>query len=1109
MGVSTHAPIHFQFKKSQKKQATIMWLVKNLIIYQCMKNKQINALYNYVKHENLRFIQIALLLICISVGGAMAASPERGTTIQQQANVTISGTVSDESGQPIIGANVVVSGTTVGVITDLDGKFELSVPANATIKVSYVGYLPQDFKVTSGKSIYPIVLREDSEALEEVVVIGYGVVKKSDVTGSVVSVNAEEMMKRNPTTIGQGLQGSAAGVYVGNNGGPSGETSIRIRGAATINNSTDPLFVVDGIRVGTNVNFLNPADVESIEILKDASATAIYGSQGANGVVMITTKKGEQGRAKVNVQANFGVQMVTNTLDVLDAPGFAKAAKRAADANNATLNSAWLNYADQLNTIDWQKEMSQNALRQNYNMSVSGGNENTRAVMSVGYFNNEGVIINSNFRRLTARANIDQTIKKFLRTGINVTYMYNESYGGGNLLTYASTPPTMDDVDSNGNLVHIPIQYADGTWGHFFHSGNDVNKSQDNLVAASVEGRKAGNNSWSNMVLTNAYLDLDIVKGLVFRTIGSMNYNTWSNSNYGAVNQRTQITMNDTSDNYSVRMNAGNTLSLESYLTYSLNLNNVHSIGAMAGYSISRDRPMNTMAYSKYLPVNTIRRVELTTQPSTYNVEGGLGLETRQESFFGRINYSYMSKYLLTATIRRDGSSNFGAGNRYGVFPSAALSWRASEEEFIKQLGIFSNLKLRLGWGQTGNAGRPTNQSRDQLSSERLAYYWYNGNAFTTAPGLAQIREIDTNLKWETNEQTNIGLDFGFANNTYTFSVDYFIRDAKDLLLERTIRPSTGYTSIYTNAGHIRNSGLEVMAVYQKAVGKDWFFNIKLSGSTLKNEVISVGEPIYRNITDGDWWNNGSITQDGYPIASFYGWRVDHVFQNQAEIDALNAKSPDGLYQYAATAPGDYMFKDLNGDGKVTDEDREVFGHGFPTLNYGLNIGVNYKNWDLNLYMYGVAGQNVMSYGLRNLSSMRSSSDGYSNILKEAAANAWSESNPTATVARLTRADNNRNGQISDAYMKKADFLKIQNLQIGYNFPSSLTKKLMVDNVRVYASTENLLTITNYVAGLDPEITASNPNDRSNRNGNVLWTGFDTGHYPLPRAFSLGITVGF
>ncbi|GHU75985.1 SusC/RagA family TonB-linked outer membrane protein [Bacteroidia bacterium] len=1082
-----------------------------------MKNQQINALYNFIKHENLRFIQITLLLVCISVGGAMAASPgatttppPSETTIQQQSNVTIRGTVSDESGQPIIGANVVVSGTTVGVITDLDGKFELSVSANATVKVSYVGYLPQDFKVVAGKNQYPIVLREDSEALEEVVVIGYGVVKKSDVTGSVVSVNAEEMMKRNPTTIGQGLQGAAAGVYVGNNGGPSGETSIRIRGAATINNSTDPLFVVDGIRVGTNVNFLNPADVESIEILKDASATAIYGSQGANGVVMITTKKGEQGRAKVNVQANFGVQMVTNTLDVLDAPGYAKAAQRAALANNTSVNTAWLNYADQLNTIDWQKEMAQNALRQNYNMSVSGGNENTRAVMSVGYFNNEGVIINTNFRRVTARANIDQTIKKFLRTGINVTYMYNESYGGfGSLLNYAVTPPTMDDVDSNGNLVHIPVQSADGTWGHFFHTGTDVNKTQDNPVAASVEGRKAGNNNWGNMVLTNAYVDFDIVKGLVFRTIGSINYNTNSSSTYNPVNQRTQMNMNDTSDNYSVRMYSGTTLSLESYLTYNLNIKNIHSIGAMAGYSISRDRPMEAYGYSKFLPVATIRRVELSTQPSTYNTSGGLGLETRQESFFGRINYSYQSKYLLTATVRRDGSSNFGAGNRYGVFPSAALSWRASEEEFIKNLGIFSNLKVRLGWGQTGNAGRPTNQSRDQLSSDHLAYYWYNGSAFTTAPGLAQIREIDTNLKWETNEQTNIGLDFGFANNTYTFSLDYFIRDAKDLLLERSIRPSTGYTNIYTNAGHIRNTGLEAMAVYQKQVGKDWFFNIRLNGSTLKNEVISIGEPIFREIGTGDWWTQASYTQEGAPIASFNGWRVDHVFQNQAEIDALNAKSPDGIYQYAATRPGDYMYKDLNGDNKITDEDREVFGDGFPTLNYGLNVGINYKNWDLNLYMYGVGGQEVMSFAYKRLSTMRNGTEGYSNILKEAAANAWTPENPSNKYSRLTRADDNHNGQVSDAYLKKADFLKIQNLQIGYNLPASTVKKLLVDNVRVYASCENILTITNYVAGLDPEITAINPNDRGNRNGNVLWTGFDTGHYPLPRAFSLGISIGF
>jgi TonB-linked SusC/RagA family outer membrane protein len=1040
-----------------------------------------------------------------------------GVATTALAQTGVSGNITDNTGEPMPGVNVTVKGTTTGVVSDVDGKYSITVPNVETVLAfSFIGYETVEMRVGTRTTIN-VILKESSLGLDEVVVIGYGVVKKSDVTGSVVSVNSEEMMKRNPTTIGQGLQGAAAGVYVGRNGGPSGETTIRIRGAATINNSTDPLFVVDGIRVGTDVNFLNPADVESIEILKDASATAIYGSEGANGVVLITTKQGEKGRPRVSAFANYGVQTVTERLDVLDAPGFAKVARRAAEADDALVNTAWWNYADQLQTIDWQKEMSQTALSQNYNMNVSGGTDATRAVLSTSYANNDGVIINSNFRRLTARANIDHTVKKAIRVGMNVTYMYSEFRGAGstdNLMRYAINPPTMDYMDASNNLVHVPVQYPNGEWGRYPLVGNDINKSLDNVVAASTDSYNSGNKGYFNRILTNGYLDVTFMKGLTLRTIGSLNYGAYSSHSYNPVNNRPIDRRTDDSDNFSITMNSGTTLSLESYLTWNLNIGAAHNISAMAGYSISRYKSMDAYGYSKYMPVPTIRRVELTQQTSTFNTSGGLGLESRQESFFGRVNYSLLSRYLLTATIRRDGSSNFGAGNRYGVFPSTSLAWRAIEEPFIKDLDLFSNLKLRLGWGQTGNAGRTSSLSVNQLSSDRIAFHYYGGSAFSTAPGLAQTREIDTNLKWETNESTNVGLDFGFANNTYSFTVDYFVRDAKDLLLDRTLRPSTGYESIYTNAGHIRNSGWEISATYQKPVG-DWFYNIRLNASTLKNEVIDVGEPIYRSIGNGDYWTSSSITQNGSPIASYYGYRVDHIFQSQAEIDALNAKAAalgvnDGFYQKAGTKPGDYMYKDLNGDGYITpEEDREVFGHGFPALNYGLNVGVNYKSWDLSLYLYGVAGQKILSFAYRNLITVRNGTEGYMNILKEAAENAWTPENHSTTQTRLTRMDDNLNGQVSDAFLKDGDFLKIQNLQVGYTVPTKFLKPLLIDNVRIYAAVENLFTFTNYVANLDPEIVATNPDDYSNRNGNILWNGFDQGHYPLPRTYSFGISAGF
>ncbi|MDR1356336.1 MAG: TonB-dependent receptor [Tannerellaceae bacterium] len=1037
----------------------------------------------------------------------------RKTAVRQQANQSIRGTISDETGQSIIGANVQVVGTGAGSITDIDGRFQLSVPSGAILRISYVGYISQEVKTTPDRTVYDITLREDAEALEEVVVVGYGVVKKSDVTGSITSVNTEEMLKRTPISLVTGLQGAAAGVLVTRDGGPDGGSKIRIRGIASVDNSTDPLFVVDGIRVGNNVDYLNPADVLNIEILKDASATAIYGSQGANGVVMITTRKGEAGRARVSFSANTSVQVAYDKIDVLDAEGFAKSARVAAANSNASLNTAWFRYDKDLNSIDWQDEMSRTAFQQNYNVNVSGGSEATRAVMSLGYNKNQGVVIFNDFERLTARLAVDHTIKKAIRTGASMAYTYSRRIGGGmfgsNLMQYASVVPTMDDVDANGNLIHIPVRSESGSWGHFFHNGNDVAKTQDNPVAYATENYDAKNYSYGHNVIANAYADIDIFKGLTFRTNAAYTYYGSASSAYNPLNIRTQMNKNDDYDRFGLDFSQYIGLSLESYMTYNLTIGGIHSIQAMAGHSVSRNFGSRSHIESRYMPVPTVRQIEMTQSPSSITGTGRLEDETHMESFFGRFIYNLMDKYLLTASVRRDGSSNFGAGNRYGVFPSTSIAWRASEESFIKDLNIFSNLKLRLGWGQVGNAGFSGDRAVDQLSSSRIAYYYYTGQGFNEAPGLAQVREIDTNLKWETNETTNVGLDFGFMNNQLSFTLDYFVRDSKDLLISRSLRPSTGYNDIYTNSGHIRNSGFEVTATFQKPVG-DWFFNARLSASTIKNEVIDVGEPIFYSTGTGDWWVDSSVTKNGDPLAAFYGLRVDGIFQTQEEINALNAVATQkgvngGYYQAQQTAPGDFKFKDLDGNGYVDDNDREYLGHGFPTLNYGLNLSVNYKNWDASVYLYGVAGQKILSYAYRGLTTMRGGTEGYQNILTEYAQNAWTPENHSTTSQRLTRNDDNHNTQVSDAYLKNGDFLKIRNLQIGYTLPKNLLRSVLIDNARVFVSAEDLFTFSNYVADLDPELPIGN----NSIYNSVLNTGVDRGHYPLPRTFTIGLNIGF
>lgn len=1057
-------------------------------------------LYGYSSPINKCLYVCFLILFAVMAQMANASAHVTGIPgTDQQPDEFVHGTIVDANNEPVIGASIVQQGTTNGVTSDAEGKFSLKVPIGSMLKISYIGYVTREVKATANMKI---TLREDTELLDEVVVVGYGTIKKSDVTGSVVSVDAGDMMKRNPLTLGAGLQGAAAGVsVVRNSGDPEGGVTIRIRGVATVNNSADPLYVVDGVQVGTSAEFVNPNDVESIEILKDASATAIYGSQGANGVIMITTKKGAKGRAQLSFSANFGVQSLSDKLDMANASQFVHGVRRAAKSDGISMsNGAWINYDKELNSIDWQDEMSQTALQQNYNLSLSGGSDNMQAMVSVGYLNNDGIIIESNFKRITARANVNYNIKKFIRAGVNLAYVHTEKYGGGNLQNYATIIPTMDDVDENGKLINVPVQWPDGSWGHFKKEGNgDTNKGQDNPVAGA---RTADSRNYFNRMVASAYMDIDLVKGLSFKTIGSVNYHSGAYHGYTAWHDRTYGSA-DRPDSFNTSQWQGLGLNLEAFFTYNLKFAKHHNLTLMAGYSISRFKPMDVNASASDFPAESIRRIDLTNNTATISAGGGLGRESRGESFFGRLTYSLYDRYLLTATVRRDGSSNFGAGNRYGTFPSASLAWRASEEEFIKNLNLFSNLKLRLGWGQTGNAGNSTNLSMEQLSSSRLAYYFYTNGASEVAPGLAQTREIDTNLKWETNEQTNIGMDLGFFGNELNFSFDYFIRDAKDLLLYRNIRPSTGYTSIYTNAGHIRNTGFEFAVSYQKQYN-DWGYAIKLNGATLKNKAIEVGDDIYSSsgVADGDYWGNYSLTQNGHPVASFYGWRVEGIFQNQGEIDALDAKlkadENGGHYQSASTRPGDYKYKDLDGNGYIDDNDREVLGHGYPKLNYGLNLSGNYKNWDFNVYLYGVMGQDILSYAYKNLTNMYIADGGYRNVLADCISNAWTDENHSNKYPRLTKTDANHNGQVSDAYLKKGDFLKIQNIQIGYMFPGNWLKPLRIESARAFVGVENLFTISGYEAG-DPEIG----------NSNVLQTGFDGGRYPFPRTFSFGLNVQF
>ncbi|MDR1645810.1 MAG: TonB-dependent receptor [Tannerellaceae bacterium] len=1048
---------------------------------------------------------------------AVADNADPEVMIAQQQSKNITGTVTDENGEPVIGANVAVAGTTTGVITDVDGKFALSVPQGASLRVSYVGYLAQDVRIGTA-NVYSIVLREDTELLDEVVVVGYGTMRKSDISGSVASVNQEEMMKRNPVSIVQGLQGAAAGVLVSRNSGdPSGAATIRIRGVATVNGSADPLYVVDGVQVGTSIDFVNPADVESIEILKDASATAIYGARGANGVILVTTKKGEQGKTNINFSANFGAQFKGDNLDVADAELFAYSVRQGRASDGAALTNLAFgeNYIGKLRTIDWQDAMTRTALQQNYMLSVSGGTEKTRSTFSIGYLDNEGVVIDTHYSRLTARASTVYKVQ-FIEVGGNLSFQHNEREITGNLRSYAILTPTMDYVDEvTGEFIshNYNDRLPNGSYYGFMQvtGEGDIQKGQDNPYANRKESDLTPD--YGNTILASSYIDLKLFKGLSFRSIASYRLSTSDGSNFSIVNDR--VPSSSRVSEFSMNQSQSNNTALESYFTYNWK-NDSNNLTLTAGNTVSNSWGHWLNASAKDFVSDGYRRISLTSDQASRTGDGGYNIQTRYVSYYGRAVYSLMDRYIATATVRRDGSSNFGMGNRWGMFPSATLAWRLSEEDFVKNLDIFSNLKLRIGWGQTGNAGGATNLSQSQLSSNRVSYDWGTLNGYTgdyeKAVGYAQLTEIDTNLKWETNTQTNVGLDIGLLNNGLNITLDYFVRDSKDLLLYRNMRPSTGFSQVYTNAGHIQNKGLEFSVAYNKRIG-DWSFGATVSGSTLKNEVIEVGDPIYyTGAEDGDNWGQHSVTREAdeetgkrYAVGSYFGYRVEGIFQSQAEIDALNQRVSDmtggaiQVYQLQATAPGDFRYKDLNGDGYIDGEDREVLGNGFPTLNYGLTLTAGYRNFDAMVYLYGVAGVDIYSYASMKMTQLYKTTGGVQNTLKEYINNAWTPQNLSTEYPRLTIVDRNLNQRASDAYIKDGDFLKIGNIQIGYTVPRSILRPLKMESARIFISAENILTISPYNKYGDPEVGESN----------VLRTGFDSGRYPYPRSIAGGLNVQF
>lgn len=1088
---------------------------------------------------NLRKIEkplFLLLLLCLFPLGISAQS-------------LVKGTVSDESGEPIIGATVKVIGTNDGTVTDFDGRFQLNVKANAQLSISYVGYATEKVAV-NGKTNLKVVLKGDETVLNDLVVVGYGTMKKSDISGSVATINKEQMERKVPVNIAQALQGAAAGVMVTNqDGAPGSKSAIRIRGIGTINGDAQPLYVVDGVQVGNNADFVNPADIESIEILKDASATAIYGSAGANGVIMITTKHGQKGKMNIKITADLGIQTLPYKLNTLTGDDYARSIRESKANDGATLsNQIWAEaYDGKRNLIDWQDQMYRTSLRQQYGISANGGTEKTQYNFSLGYLQNKGIIVNTKYDRLTSRASVKSKINDYIEFGGDMNYMYStvkgNNIGLGNNANLSSQrdiaqmAPSLDYIDDvTGQLVNVNVVNPDGTYGAGKAPTPDgwegMTAQAQNPYASQMEIGRVTRNS---RISINPYIDITLLNlkqhKLNIHAIASWTQTNSDNDEFSGMYKRynniggtmTEVKYegrNQLYYDFGLSQSKGLSKSIETYMTYNWKTD-FNNLTLMAGNSVSEYEGswVSASAHS-FLSANN-RLISLTTDAESINGNGGFNAEVRTISYYGRLIYSLFDRYVVTATVRRDGSSNFSEGNRWGTFPSAAIAWRVKEESFLKDVKAISNAKVRIGWGQTGNAGGIAGRSTYALSSADTKYNFYAPGAGGGTTGTFDrvvgfyAPLVDTNLKWETNEQTNFGLDLGFLNNDLTVTMDFFTRKTKDLLLERQIRPSAGNTSIYTNFGQIDNTGFEFSVNYNKKLNKDWAINVAFNGSTLKNKIKKMGVDYTATCTGGNStysadeidgsnlgaisgtgfnWNNHSICREGEAVGSYYGYKVAGIIKTQEQLDKAKAQGQDAQI-------GDYLFVDTDKNGTLDDNDRVILGNGLPKFNFGLNLSATYKDWDFSLYTYGVLGMDILSYSKMRLSIMNQSDDSWTPaLLKDSYNNMYNaETNPNGTLPRLTRLDNNKNSRVSDAWVENGNFLKISNIQVGYNVPKKFLSSFGLTAVRAYVAVQNLCTISPYSKYGDPEVGQ----------GSVIYSGLDTGRYATPRTYMCGLNITF
>ena len=1045
---------------------------------------------------------------------------------------SISGTVTDELGEPIIGASVVEKANSKnGAITDFNGQFSINVAAGTPVVISYIGYVSQELAARDGMTV---TLKEDAQTLSDVVVIGYGVQKKSVVTASIAKVSSDDLDGKTRLRAEDALKGMAAGVNVTSaSGQPGAKSMIRVRGIGTINDS-NPLYIIDGMPTDQDgMESVNPNDIESIEVLKDAASGAIYGARAANGVILVTTKKGKMGKASINYNFSYGWQSAWKKRDVTGATDYA-----ILQNERRVQNGLAPLYADPYHLVDangdaikgfgtnWQELLfNDNAPIQQHDLSISGASEKLNYYLSLGYFDQEGIVGGnygqSNYDRLTIRSNNQYNLfdaskeRNFLNKldiGANISYMRvhstgidaNSTWGSplGSALYLAPTlPVTLKggyDTDGRANIGQRMIdQYAayelfTDANGNPYTIPNFIGsyQEQNNPMAMMMLNPTKG---WSHKFMPKFSIDLQLWDQLKYHFTYSAELSFWGNE--GATLQKYYLSGNNNADHTQASAYKGNntTWQIENTLTYDKQFGR-HTIGVVLGqsalkfkgdelggshwYLVNTDKPSINYTTGGDIEFSYDGDGKMTGAKSLVGVYGGPYVEHRLSSLFARLSYNYDERYMLQATIRRDGSSRFGSNNKYGTFPSFSLGWNVMNEKFMEQTRDWlTNLKVRASWGKNGN-DNIGDFAYTTLTALGASSNYYFGQSAAMVYGSKANRLANEDLKWEESEQTDLGLDFGFWNNQLTFSVDYYIKKTNGMIIEMPIPSYVGEARPLANVGDMENSGWEFELGYKWNIA-DAHFAVKGNASYLKNKLKNLGNDTgFLNYGISQFSDGGTRAENGQPFPFFYGYKTDGILQNQAEADAYNSKYG------TSSKPGDFRFVDTNGDSTITSDDRTNIGNGVPDWTFGLNLDAEWKGFDLSLFFQGVSGADVFDATYRQ--------DIASGNYPTWVLNRWTGEGTSNTVPTL---GDSKNWVVSDMYIQDGSYLRLKNVTLGYTLPHNLTNRIGISRLRIFGRAENLLTWTKYW-GFDPEIGSGSTS-----------LGVDYGVYPQARTYTIGFNI--